>query len=524
MKKWMRTIRLNFLAVSFFVAIISLFAMPQFRPARLSGDNYFHVYLNGQEVGTVGSREDAALCMRTARRRIAAGSDDIVYIDADMTLKGQKVFFGRIDSDDAIVDKMASIMKGSLQSTLTKCFTVKFGTYTINMKSEEEICELLDKVLATYDPDHSFHVSLVPDQTREINVYTSQILSTVEQEKKEERAQELPVSGIELTLKDYFDAVTPAMGHDFSAYKTGVQSMDFGEKIEVVETYLPESQITSLSDAIAEVTGSVDTNQIHEVKSGDTLSSIAQEYGLTMDQLISINPILTDVNSLIRPGDELTVTVAEPRLSVTYTKQEIYEEDYEADTIYKDNDSWYTTKQETIQEPVTGHRKVVAQVTYKDDTKESSKIVMQQTTTEAVPKIIERGTVNPPTYIWPVSGGSVSSGFGSRSRPKAGASTYHEGVDIAVPIGTSVMASSGGTVVTAGWQSGYGNVIYIQHADGIMTRYGHLSKILVHVGQNVSQGQKIALSGNTGNSTGPHLHFEYRINGSAVNPLNYVHW
>ncbi len=84
------------------------------------------------------------------------------------------------------------------------------------------------------------------------------------------------------------------------------------------------------------------------------------------------------------------------------------------------------------------------------------------------------------------------------------------------------MASSGGTVTVAGWQSGYGYVVYIDHGNGVQTRYGHLSKILVSVGTRVYQGQVIARSGNTGNSTGPHLHFEYRINGTAYNPVGYV--
>ena len=84
------------------------------------------------------------------------------------------------------------------------------------------------------------------------------------------------------------------------------------------------------------------------------------------------------------------------------------------------------------------------------------------------------------------------------------------------------MASRGGTVTRAGWGSGYGYCVYIQHPDGVSTRYGHLSKVLVKVGQTVSQGQKIALSGNTGVSTGPHLHFEVLVGGSQVNPLNYL--
>ncbi|MBQ2257103.1 MAG: M23 family metallopeptidase, partial [Lachnospiraceae bacterium] len=120
------------------------------------------------------------------------------------------------------------------------------------------------------------------------------------------------------------------------------------------------------------------------------------------------------------------------------------------------------------------------------------------------------------------SGGRLSSGFGARSAPTKGASTNHKGVDWAVPIGTTVVASNAGTVSYAGWASGYGYAVYINHADGRQTRYGHLSKVLVKVGQSVSQGERIALSGNTGRSTGPHLHFEIRINGSAVNPLKYL--
>ena len=141
---------------------------------------------------------------------------------------------------------------------------------------------------------------------------------------------------------------------------------------------------------------------------------------------------------------------------------------------------------------------------------------------EAVPKIVERGTKIPPTYIKPISGGRLSSNFGRRKSPTKGASSYHKGVDWSVPTGTAVFASCGGPVARAGWGSGYGYCVYINHEDGRQTRYGHLSKVLVKVGQTVKQGERIALSGNTGVSTGPHLHFEILINGSQVNPLKYL--
>ena len=98
----------------------------------------------------------------------------------------------------------------------------------------------------------------------------------------------------------------------------------------------------------------------------------------------------------------------------------------------------------------------------------------------------------------------------------------HKGVDWACPIGTTVYASCGGTVIQASYSGGYGNCVVISHPDGRMTRYAHNSKLLVSAGQHVEQGQPIALSGSTGRSTGPHVHFELYINGSAVNPLKYI--
>jgi murein DD-endopeptidase MepM/ murein hydrolase activator NlpD len=118
--------------------------------------------------------------------------------------------------------------------------------------------------------------------------------------------------------------------------------------------------------------------------------------------------------------------------------------------------------------------------------------------------------------IWPVSG-PVTGVFGEQ-RP----GHIHAGIDIAVPIGTPVRAAASGRVAIAGWTGGYGNYTCIQHAGALSTCYGHQSSIGVSVGQSVSQGQVIGASGNTGNSTGPHVHFETRINGSPVNPMNYL--
>lgn len=117
--------------------------------------------------------------------------------------------------------------------------------------------------------------------------------------------------------------------------------------------------------------------------------------------------------------------------------------------------------------------------------------------------------------IWPVNG-QFTSPFGGRW------GRLHAGIDIAVPVGTAVHAADTGTVRIAGWVGGYGNYICIQHTGSMSTCYGHNSRLLVSVGQSVSQGQVIAASGNTGHSTGPHVHFEVRINGNPVDPMGYL--
>jgi murein DD-endopeptidase MepM/ murein hydrolase activator NlpD len=124
--------------------------------------------------------------------------------------------------------------------------------------------------------------------------------------------------------------------------------------------------------------------------------------------------------------------------------------------------------------------------------------------------------------LWPVSG-PITSPFGMRLNPFGGGNTeFHPGIDIAVPVGTSVAAAAAGRVIIAGWVSGYGNYVAVDHGGGISTGYGHLSQIFVSVGQDVQRGQVIGVSGNTGRSTGPHLIFEVRRNGSPVDPTPYL--
>ena len=126
-----------------------------------------------------------------------------------------------------------------------------------------------------------------------------------------------------------------------------------------------------------------------------------------------------------------------------------------------------------------------------------------------------KGPVSGEGFAWPLTG-PLTSGFGQRN------GRLHAGQDIGCPLGTGVHAAKAGTVTVSAAVSGYGNVIYLDHGDGSVTRYAHLSGSWVRPGQEVERGDLIALSGNTGMSTGPHLHFEIRIGGDAVDPLRYL--
>ncbi|MGO8789022.1 MAG: M23 family metallopeptidase [Terriglobia bacterium] len=124
--------------------------------------------------------------------------------------------------------------------------------------------------------------------------------------------------------------------------------------------------------------------------------------------------------------------------------------------------------------------------------------------------------------LWPVRG-RLTEGFGQRLDPFSGEGVFHSGVDISVPYGTRVESGGDGIILQAGFSSGYGNEIVVDHGYGMTTKYGHLSKIFVVVGEEVKRGQVIGAVGMTGKTTGPHLHYEVLVNDTPVNPMRYLH-
>ena len=519
-KRYYKKYKFTYIKTTVFTLFFCTLFLRGYTPFERTGENLFHVQVNGREVGILGDREEASELLLQARRNVASESSELVFMEAELEISGEEVLWGEVDDREEVLSNMEQALRESIQETMHRSYTLKVNEYIVNLASMEEVNQLLQAAVNKFDSEDKFQVNLVYDSAREFNVLTTRVEDTSLD--SSEAGENNRLAGIQAFFDGLEAADVNGEEKDFEDYDLGIMTMDFSEEVEIVESYLPVSQLTLLSEAIDRVTKEQEIPSVYEVVAGDTLSKIAIKVNIPMDDIIAMNDSLESTSSILQIGQKLVITVPEPELSVTRVEINDYDEFYDAEVEYIDNDSWYTTKRVVHREPSAGYRRVIAEVSYVNDKEVSRVILKEEVIMEAVSMIVERGTKIPPTYIWPISGGIQTSGFGSRSAPTKGASTYHKGLDLATPIGTPVKASCGGTVAKAGWGSGYGYVVYINHEDGRQTRYAHLSKVLVKVGQKVQQGERIALSGNTGVSTGPHLHFELLINNKQVNPRDYV--
>ena len=302
-------------------------------------------------------------------------------------------------------------------------------------------------------------------------------------------------------------------------------SCEFAETVEIKQEYVPTEEIMNLG-YLAETLYSTKTAEVtYTVVKGDTWSQIANSHGMTSKELLALNPGY-DINKL-QIGEVLTLSASVPYLTMTVVQRERYVEDIMYDIEYTDSANMWQGDTKVTSPGVYGAADVVATVTYVNGEETERTILSSVTLREPVTEQQLRGTKVRPTwhptgtFRWPVSG-RITSYFGGRKSPGGIGSTNHKGIDIAAPKGTPVYAADGGTVTYAGWMSGYGYLVQINHGNGYVTYYGHNSSLLVSVGQHVYKGQQIARVGSTGNSTGNHCHFEVRYNGVAKNPLNYL--
>ena len=371
--------------------------------------------------------------------------------------------------------------------------------------------------------DYNFTLTLKSDlsEPQEIsNFFYSQLSQISDQLRVYEVAVDGRVIG---TVKD--QAALNTMLDDFkSQYVTeDTTSADFVENLTVTTAYAVDDLMTvdQVEQALmANTTGET----TYTVVKGDTYNGIAYRNDMSLSDLMALNPDAS-LNRLM-VGDVLNVKEIIPTLSVRTTEQVTYTEPIPCPVEEVKDDSMYKGDSKVVTQGQEGEALISADVVYVNGYERERNVTGSETLREPTVTVKAVGTKERPktaskgTYTWPVRSHRINSYFGGRNI--FGSYSFHSGIDLHAAYGESVMAADGGTVTKAGWSSGYGNLVVIRHDNGTETYYAHNSSITVSVGQKVYQGQVVAKAGSTGRSTGVHCHFEVRVRGTAVNPLNYL--
>lgn len=310
----------------------------------------------------------------------------------------------------------------------------------------------------------------------------------------------------------------------------------FVQDIQLVKGIYPTNGIMSADAIQAKLTATEEVSQTYTVKEGDAPLSIAAKLDLTLKQLQNLNPDLDLEKGSLHVGDQLTISGEKGFLTIKSVKRETYTASIPFATVKEKSSKLYIGSSKVSVKGKNGMEQLVDEVTYVDGVEVERKNVSKVTLQAPVNQKVLVGTKSKPTYtmsyapagsvqstgslMWPVpSSRRITQGYGVWGV----AGSIHRAIDIAAPSGTPIYAADSGTVISAGWQSGYGYNMTIQHANGMQTFYAHCARLYVGSGAVVSKGTMIAAVGRTGYwANGNHLHFSVLVNGAYVNPLRYV--
>lgn len=451
-------------------------------------------------------------------------------------------------------------------SGLTYALSVEYSGQHLGYIADEDVYyaaqeEILDRLmdeeyLAPEDNLAVFQLAIVPESAlSDKETMAGKILSV--SDNQVEAADGIYIDGAFLgAIKD---------GHEFlmyldnllEGYRTGTEHelVQFIKSVSVRDGVYPTHSVMTLAQVREALDSEDPLETLHTVAVGDTLESIAARYDTTVDEILDLNPGLEDrtpvvsaeeesdpgeedeagtegtqpdsEDSVLIPGEELLVARVNVNLGVQVSRREVYTEQIPYGTDYTDDSRYYEGYYATLSSGIPGTRTVVADVTYVDGEKTGERRISTEVISEPVNERILRGTMKILTvitpggdtsgsFLWPVQGGTFNGSLGSYYG--------HTGVDIMGQAGTIIRASKAGTVTYATnisiWP--YGKSVVISHGNGTITRYAHLSEVVVQAGQYVEQGQYLGKMGRTGNATGNHLHFEIRINGVVMDPCKFI--
>ena len=304
-------------------------------------------------------------------------------------------------------------------------------------------------------------------------------------------------------------AILAANGDADSGTKV-LASVEFTKDVELVEDVIDPDDLADTDRVVSTLTELGEAPQIYVVEKGDCMSCVAAKFDMKRADLELLNPWVVDDRLDI--GDQLVVKGFEPSLGVKTIEIVVDEEEVQFETIYQQDN--------TLRMGKNGLKKVTYELVSINGKLMTEELLHEEVIMPAESAVVARGTLRlagegTGKFSWPVSGAKVTSSYGSRW------GSMHSGMDM-VSSNRTIKAADTGKVTFAGKRSGYGNLIIIDHSNGYVTYYAHLKSFDVKKGEVVEKGDAIGVMGNTGRSTGVHLHFEVHVNGKAQNPSKYL--
>lgn len=420
---------------------------------------------------------------------------------------------------EQLIDSLAQSELENSTTTVdsTPYYQLSAAGFTYRFESEEEVLTVLDQVLKqTIGDDFTTKASLTDTEDYEVAFVEKPTLAS------ESYDEALSTTGTTPQLVD--NQAQPIINYKEEVLSETVAHISFLEDVSIDIKQGDVKNFSTVDSAVAELLKSNITPDTYYIESGDSPYSVALKYDMSLDEIYALNEGLEDRATSIHVGDPIIVEKLIPELSVMLTSHVKSIESIQYETINRNDDTIYEGLEIIGTEGKDGYKLVIDEVQYANDEVIDSIRVSEETLVEPQTELILIGTKPIPEtgsvgfIVRPIYYTRITAYFGQTG-------SYwkdkHTGIDFKASTGTSVRAADGGVVTSAGWNNSYGYYIDIDHGNGVETRYAHNSKLLVSVGDEVGQGQLISKSGSTGNSSGPHLHFELIINGEFVDPLDY---
>lgn len=413
------------------------------------------------------------------------------------------------------------------------CFSIFSVGYTVQVD---------DTVVGTVATKHAYYEVLDEVKTEVLDIgdvefepggdahFQVEIIKRTDVTEKEELAENLKSTSQEMTEAcsitqngEFVAAVSSKEAADhildtyLNAHASETVTAIFAQTVEANMTYVPHNAVRAEEDVYAQLLAGKCIS--YEVLEDETIEDIAKKHNTTEESIKSTNQ-LNEGESLM--GKTLSIYTGEAVLSIKTVEHITGEVEIPFETVKKEDSSIYRGKTEVKVKGENGIRYVDSYVTKIDGTVTDENVLYDSVLKEPVTQVVCVGTKEPPPsvgtgeFAMPTSG-KLTSPYGARW------GRTHAGIDVGAASGTPIYAADNGTVTVAQFKNnGYGNFISIDHGNGFVTYYAHCSKLLVSEGDIVKKGEKIATVGSTGRSTGPHLHFEIRKDGTAKDPLLYI--